>query len=64
MSNMSEGPRAAASEGAALTKSMDGAVAVLSMGLAPYNLMDKTLNRELVEGLGWAQSQSAGHRPA
>ncbi len=59
MSNMSEGPPAAASEGAALTESMDGAVAVLSMGLAPYNLMDRTLNRELVEGLGWAQERRA-----
>lgn len=43
----------------ALTRSMDGAVAVLSMNLAPYNLMDKELNRELLEGLAWAQAKSA-----
>jgi enoyl-CoA hydratase/carnithine racemase len=42
-----------------LTMVMDGAVAVLSMGLAPYNLMDRTLNRELVRGLAWAQQQGA-----
>jgi enoyl-CoA hydratase/carnithine racemase len=44
---------------AALTKAMDGAVAVLSMGLAPYNLMDRNLNRELVEGLEWARREGA-----
>jgi enoyl-CoA hydratase/carnithine racemase len=38
---------------------MDGAVAVLSMGLAPYNLMDRALNRELISGLEWAQQQGA-----
>jgi enoyl-CoA hydratase/carnithine racemase len=38
---------------------MDGAVAVLSMGLAPYNLMDRALNQELVESLAWAKSEHA-----
>jgi enoyl-CoA hydratase/carnithine racemase len=44
---------------AALAKTMDGAVAVLSMGLAPYNLMDRNLNRELIEGLEWARREGA-----
>ena len=38
---------------------MNGAVAVLSMGLAPYNLMDRALNRELIGGLEWSQRQGA-----
>jgi enoyl-CoA hydratase/carnithine racemase len=38
---------------------MDGAVAVLSMKLAPYNLMDHALNKELVESLDWAEKQNA-----
>src|ERR1700727_2822092 len=38
---------------------MDGAVAVLSMGLAPYNLMDRNLNHELIEGLEWARGEGA-----
>src|ERR1700691_3843852 len=42
-----------------LTTVMDGAVAVLSMGLAPYNLMDRALNRELIEGLDWAKREGA-----
>jgi enoyl-CoA hydratase/carnithine racemase len=42
-----------------VTTAMDGAVAVLSMGLAPYNLMDRTLNRELISGLAWAQREGA-----
>lgn len=54
-----EGPVAAATDRRAVERSMDGSVAILSMGLAPYNLMDKTLNRELVEGLAWAQDQGA-----
>jgi enoyl-CoA hydratase/carnithine racemase len=44
---------------AAVTTAMDGAVAVLSMGLAPYNLMDRTLNRELISGLAWARREGA-----
>ena len=59
MSNTSEQPVPAATGSAALTTVMDGAVAVLSMGLAPYNLMDRALNRELIKGLGWAQRQGA-----
>jgi enoyl-CoA hydratase/carnithine racemase len=43
----------------ALTTVMDGAVAVLSMGLAPYNLMDRDLNHELIAGLQWAQREGA-----
>src|SRR5580658_3926884 len=42
-----------------LTTVMDGAVAVLSMGLAPYNLMDRALNRELIDGLDWAKREGA-----
>ena len=29
------------------------------MGMAPYNLMDRALNRELISGLEWAQQQGA-----
>lgn len=43
----------------AISSTMEGAVAVLSMNLAPYNLMDKALNLELVEALAWAESQGA-----
>src|SRR6202050_3416234 len=42
-----------------LTTVMDGAVAILSMGLAPYNLMDRALNRELINGLDWAKREGA-----
>ena len=59
MSNTSEQPAPAATGSAALTTVMDGAVAVLSMGSAPYNLMDRALNRELAEGLRWAQREGA-----
>jgi hypothetical protein len=38
---------------------MDGTVAVLSMGLAPYNLLDRALGQELVAGLAWAQREGA-----
>jgi enoyl-CoA hydratase/carnithine racemase len=43
----------------AITSDMEGAVAVLSMNLAPYNLMDKALNLELIGALAWAESQGA-----
>ncbi len=59
MSNTSEQPVSAAAGSAALTTVMDGAVAVLSMGLAPYNLMDRALNHELIKGLEWAQREGA-----
>lgn len=59
MSNTSELPVPAAADSPPLTTVMDGAVAVLSMGLAPYNLMDRALNRELVKGLEWAQREGA-----
>jgi enoyl-CoA hydratase/carnithine racemase len=59
VSNTSEQPVASDTERTALTTVMDGAVAVLSMGLAPYNLMDRTLNRELVSGLAWARREGA-----
>jgi enoyl-CoA hydratase/carnithine racemase len=59
MSNTSEQPVPLDTERAALTTVMNGAVAVLSMGLAPYNLMDRMLNRELTRGLAWAQRQGA-----
>jgi enoyl-CoA hydratase/carnithine racemase len=57
--NVSGQPLPAAADNRALTRVMDGAVAVLSLGLAPYNLMDRTLNRELIEGLEWARQQDA-----
>jgi enoyl-CoA hydratase/carnithine racemase len=38
---------------------MDGTVAVLSMGLAPYNLLDRALSHELIAGLAWAQREGA-----
>jgi enoyl-CoA hydratase/carnithine racemase len=53
-----DSPRAQADR-CAITRTIDGAVAILSLGLAPYNLMDSALNRELVECLGWAESQGA-----
>jgi enoyl-CoA hydratase/carnithine racemase len=43
----------------AIELAMDGAVAVLSMGLAPYNLMARGLNEELLASLRWAQDQNA-----
>lgn len=52
-------PVAAATDRPALATAMEGQVAVLSMGLAPYNLMDRALNRELVSGLGWARQNGA-----
>jgi enoyl-CoA hydratase/carnithine racemase len=52
-------PGLATADRAALTTVMDGAVAVLSMGLPPYNLMDRVLNRELIEGLEWARREGA-----
>ncbi len=59
MSNTSEPPGRTAIDRVALTTVMDGAVAVLSMGLAPYNLMDRALNRELIKGLEWARQEGA-----
>jgi enoyl-CoA hydratase/carnithine racemase len=38
---------------------MDGAVAVLTMQKAPYNLLDAELNLALVEAFAWAQRQGA-----
>src|SRR6202012_4365377 len=53
-------PSAPAVAGAAsLTMAMEGTVAVLSLGHAPYNLMDEALNTELVNGLEWSQRQGA-----
>ena len=46
-------------DGGAVAASMDGAVAVLSMHRAPYNLMDKALNRDLITGLEWARDRGA-----
>jgi enoyl-CoA hydratase/carnithine racemase len=59
VSNTSEQPVSLDTDRAALTTVMDGAVAVLSMGLAPYNLMDRMLNRELIKGLAWAQREGS-----
>lgn len=52
-------PVAAVVDGNTIQRTMDGAVAILSMVKGPYNLMDSALNRELVESLGWAREQSA-----
>jgi len=49
----------AVASGASLTMAMEGSVAVLSLGYAPYNLMDEALNTELVHGLEWSQRQGA-----
>lgn len=57
--NTSPQPGLATADRAALTTVMDGAVAVLSMGLPPYNLMDRVLNRELIKGLEWARREGA-----
>lgn len=43
----------------AIEASMDGAVAVVSMVLAPYNLMDRAMNDELMAALAWAREQHA-----
>jgi len=57
--NTSEQQVSPAAGSPALTTVMDGAVAVLSTGLAPYNLMDRSLNHELIEGLAWARREGA-----
>jgi len=49
----------AVASGSSLTMAMEGAVAVLSLGYAPYNLIDEALNTELVHGLEWSQRQGA-----
>ena len=59
MPNTSPQPGLATADRAALTTVLDGAVAVLSMGLPPYNLMDRVLNRELIKGLEWARREGA-----
>jgi enoyl-CoA hydratase/carnithine racemase len=45
--------------GESIARSMDGAVAILSMGHAPYNLMDAELNEALIQALAWAQAHGA-----
>jgi enoyl-CoA hydratase/carnithine racemase len=42
-----------------LTTELDGKVAVLSIGRAPYNLMDRAMNLELIKGLDWARQEGA-----
>jgi enoyl-CoA hydratase/carnithine racemase len=42
-----------------VTTAMDGAVAVLTMGSAPYNLLDRALDHALVDALDWAGRQGA-----
>ena len=59
MPDTSQQPVTAATDSPALATVMDGQVAVLSMGLAPYNLMDRALNHELISGLGWARQEGA-----
>jgi len=55
----SSSPLAVVTSGETITRTMDGAVAVLSMVKPPYNLMDGAMNRELVESLKWAKGQGA-----
>ena len=59
VSNTAPQPVPAATDRGALTTVMDGTVAVLSMGLAPYNLLDRALSHELIAGLAWAQREGA-----
>lgn len=59
MSKTTETTLAEVHRSRAITSDMEGAVAVLSMNLAPYNLMDKALNLELIGALAWAESQGA-----
>ena len=59
MPNTAPQPVPAATDRGALTTVMDGTVAVLSMGLAPYNLLDRALSQELIAGLAWAQREGA-----
>lgn len=40
-------------------RALDGAVAVLTLSHAPYNLMDEHLNQELQSSLEWATQQGA-----
>src|SRR5262245_46693802 len=49
----------AAVGGAPLITAMEGDVAVLSLAQAPYNLMDRAMNTELINGLDWARRQEA-----
>lgn len=59
MSHPTPSAAAATHRTRAVTTTLDGAVAVISMHLAPYNLMDKELNDELVEALAWSTSQGS-----
>ena len=43
----------------AISRSMDGSVAVLTMCHAPYNLIGAQLLGELIDALAWVQAQSA-----
>ena len=59
VSNTAPQPVPVANDRGALTAVMDGTVAILSMGLAPYNLLDRALTRELIAGLAWARQEGA-----
>jgi enoyl-CoA hydratase/carnithine racemase len=59
MTETSQQPAPSAPGGTPLSTAMDGHVAVLSLAQAPYNLMDRALNAELINGLDWAQRQGA-----
>lgn len=48
----------ASAEGPVKT-AMDGAVAILTMQAAPYNLLDRVMNEALIAGLQWARTQAA-----
>jgi enoyl-CoA hydratase/carnithine racemase len=52
-------PGEAEDRGELVAKSMDGAVAVLTMQHAPYNLLDAHLDRAIIDALHWAQAQGA-----
>jgi enoyl-CoA hydratase/carnithine racemase len=59
MSDTTQQDPSAGTRSAPLTMAMEGSVAVLSLGHAPYNLMDGAMNAELVSGLEWSQRQDA-----
>lgn len=42
-----------------LTRTLDGAVAILTMGAIPHNLVTRDFNCELVRGLKWAEEAGA-----
>lgn len=50
---------APAADARLVATALDGAVAVLTMQKAPYNLMDPELDQSLIDALAWAKGQGA-----